>query len=120
MERGWGQHDFSVKSHGLLVEYVQSKGPPAHGRFGLSGSAAVAKPNSWVRVEARDGRDPGLGASQDGLCHPAEPEGAEISVSLDGGEPTLLPTRANELTARSKFFERPLGWHALEVRAMGS
>jgi len=120
MERGWGQHDFAVKSHGLLVEYVQSKGPPPHGRFGLSGSAAVAKPSAWARVEPRDGNDPELAASQYGLFYAVEPEGAEISVSLDDGEPVLLPTRANEVAARSKFFERPLGWHALEVRATGS
>jgi lysophospholipase L1-like esterase len=120
MERGWSQHDFAVRSHGLQVEYVQSKGPPPHGRFGLSGSAALAKPSAWARVEPRDGNDPELAASQYGLFYAAEPEGAELSVSLDGGEPVLLPTRANEVAPRSKFFERPLGWHAFEVRALGS
>jgi len=120
MERGWSQHDFPVRSHGLQVEYVQSKGPPPHGRFGLSGSAALAKPNAWVRVEPRDGNDPELAASQYGLFYAAEPEGAELSVSLDGGEPVLLPTRADEVAPRSKFFERPLGWHAFEVHALGS
>jgi len=120
MERGWSQHDFAVKSHGLQVEYVQSKGTPPHGRFGLSGSAAIAKPNaSWARVEPRDGNDPELAASQYRLFYAAEPEGGEISVSVDGAEPLLLPTRAERVEPRSLFFERPLGWHAVEVRALG-
>jgi lysophospholipase L1-like esterase len=119
MERGWSQHDFSVRSHGLEVEYVQAKGTPPHGRFGLSGSAAVAKPNAWVRVEPRDGKDPELAASQYRLFYAAEPEGGEISLSVDGAEPLLLPARAEQVEPRSQFFERPLGWHALEVRALG-
>lgn len=119
MERGWSQHDFSVKSHGVSVEYVQSKGTPPHGRFGLSGSAAVAKPNAWIRVEPRAGNDPDLAASQYRLFYAAEPEGGEISLSVDSEEPLLLPTRAAQVEPRSEFFERPLGWHALEIRALG-
>jgi lysophospholipase L1-like esterase len=119
MERGWSQHDFPVRSHGLEVEYVQSKGTPPHGRFGLSGSAAVAKPSAWVRVEPRDGNDPELAASQYRLFYAAEPEGGEISLSVDGEQPLVLPTRAEKVEPRSQFFERPLGWHVVEVRAQG-
>ena len=120
MERGWSQHDFPVRSHNFHVEYVTSKGPPPHGRFGLSGSAAVSKPNAWVRVEPRDGRDPDLAASQYRLYYAAEPEGAEISVSVDGEPAQSLPTRADSVEARSSLFERPLGWHSVEVRSLGN
>ena len=119
MERGWSQHDFAVKSHGLSVEYVQSKGTPPHGRFGLSGSAAVARPSAWARIEPREGNDPELAASQYRLFYAAEPEGGQISLSVDGEEPLLLPTHAEEVEPRSQYFERPLGWHAVEVRAQG-
>ncbi|MEO8179119.1 MAG: GDSL-type esterase/lipase family protein [Deltaproteobacteria bacterium] len=119
MERGWSQHDFPVTSQGLLVEYVQNKGTPPHGRYGLSGSAAVAKASAWVRVEPRDGNEPELAASQYRLFYAAEPEGGEISLSVDGEEPLLLSTRSEQVEPRSQFFERPLGWHAVEVQALG-
>jgi len=129
MERGWSQHDVRVRSHGTVVEYVQAKAPleapklPVNSRarrhFGLSGSAALAGPNTWLRIEPSNESDPDLTASQYGLYYAAEPDGAEISVRVDGEAPVRLSTRASSVEARYHMFERPLGWHDVEVRSLG-
>jgi lysophospholipase L1-like esterase len=119
MERGWLRHEFPVKSHGLDVEYVQGKGPPPSGRLGLSGSAVLLGANSWLRISPREGNDPELAASEYGLFYAAEPEAAELSLSVDGADPLLLPARADAVAARHHGFERPLGWHTVELRAAG-
>ncbi|HKO93278.1 MAG TPA: GDSL-type esterase/lipase family protein, partial [Polyangiaceae bacterium] len=129
MERGWSYNDFRVRSHGLEVEYVQAKAPlevpraPSTGRarrhFGLSGSAALAGPNSWVKVTPSNESDPDLTASQYGLFYATEPDGSEISVRVDGGPPVRLSTRASSVEARYHTFDRPLGWHDVEVRSLG-
>jgi lysophospholipase L1-like esterase len=119
MERGWSRHDFPVKSHGLQVEYVQGKGPPPSGLLGLSGSAALVGANAWVRVAPQNGSDPELAASQYGLFYAAEPDGGEISLSVDGQDPLPLPTQAEQVEARHFGFERPLGWHRVDLRVPG-
>src|SRR5262245_10403252 len=90
MERAWLRHEFSVKSHGVQVEYVQGKGPPPSDRLGLSGSAALVGANAWLRVAPQNAHDPDLAASQYSLFYAAEPEGAELSVSVDDEPPQLL------------------------------
>jgi lysophospholipase L1-like esterase len=120
LERGWSRRlDFKVRERGFKVEFVESKTPPPHGRFGLSGAAAVGGPHAWVRIAPDSSTDPELAASQYGLFYAAEPEGSEISVSVDGEEPVRLPTHAPQLEARYHTFERPLGWHDVEVRSEG-
>ncbi len=119
MERGWSKHHFAIKSRGVDVEYVTSKGPPPHGRFGLSGSAAVTGPNGWIRITPRDGSDPELAASQYGLYYAAEPAGGELSVSVGVGAPQLLSARSETVEPRFQLFERQLGWHSVEVRGTG-
>jgi lysophospholipase L1-like esterase len=118
MLRGYSR-DFSVKSHGIQVEYVQGKGPPPSGRLGLSGSAALIGANAWVRVAPQNGNDPELAASQYGLFYAAEPDGGEISLSVDGQDPLPLPAHSEQVEARHFGFERPLGWHSVELRAPG-
>jgi lysophospholipase L1-like esterase len=117
---GWSRRlDFKVRERGFKVEFVESKTPPPHGRFGLSGAAAVAGPHAWARIAPDNSTDPELTASQYGLFYAAEPDGGEISVSVDGEAPVRLQTRANQLEARYHTFERPLGWHDVEVRTEG-
>jgi lysophospholipase L1-like esterase len=129
MERGWSRHDFRVRSHDVQVEYVQAKAPlevlrtPAASRarrhLGLAGSAALAGRDSWLRVTPTNDLDPELTASQYGLFYAADPDGSGISVRVDGGDPVRLSTRANSVEARYHTFERPLGWHDVEVRSLG-
>jgi lysophospholipase L1-like esterase len=120
MERGWSKHDFAIKNRGVEVEYVTSKGPPPHGRFGMAGSAAVTGPNGWIRITPHEGNDPELAASQYGLYYAAEPSGGDLSISIGGGEAQVLSARSETVEARFQHFERPLGWHTVEVRGTGS
>lgn len=120
MERGWSKHDFTIRNRGVEVEYVTSKGPPPHGRFGLAGSAAVTSPNGWIKITPHEGNDPELAASQYGLYYAAEPTGGELSVTIGEGESQVLSARAEVVEPRYQQFERPLGWHGVEVRATGA
>lgn len=129
MERGWSRHDFRVRSHDVQVQYVQAKAPlevprtPAASRarhhFGLSGSAALTGPDGWVKITPTNDSNPDLTASQYGLFYAADPDGSAISVRVDGGLPVRLPTRASSVEARYHTFQRPLGWHDVEVRSLG-
>jgi lysophospholipase L1-like esterase len=101
------------------MEYVQQKEPPPHGRFGLAGVAAVGGPHGRLRVAPESATDPSLTASQYGLFYGAEPFTGDISISVDGDIPVQLPTRAQQLEARYYTFERPLGWHQIEIRTLG-
>lgn len=121
VERSWSRRlDFKVQTRGFKVQYAQHKSPPPHGRFGLSGAAAVAGPHAWVKVSPENSTDPDLTATQYGLFYAAEPQGGDISISVDGEKLVQLPTRAPELEARYHTFERPLGWHDVEIRTLGS
>src|SRR5690606_17741256 len=119
-ERGWsGRLDYKVRARGFKVQYVQQKSPPPHGRFGLSGVAAVGGPHGRLRVTPENSRDPSLTASQFGLFYAAEPFTGDISISVDGEPVVELPTRAQKLETRYYAFERPLGWHEVEIRTLG-
>ena len=121
VERGWsGRMDFKIKARGFRMEYVQQKSPPPHGYFGLSGAAAVGGPHGRIRISPESSTDPELTASQYGLFYAAEPDTGDIAVSVDDEAPVILPTQAPALEARYHTFERPLGWHEVEVRTLGS
>jgi lysophospholipase L1-like esterase len=120
VERGWSSRiDYKVRARGFKMEYVQQKSPPPHGRFGLSGVAAVGGPHGRLRVAPESNTDPSLTASQYGLFYAAEPFTGDISISVDADEPVQLSTRAQKLEARYYNFERPLGWHDVEIRTLG-
>lgn len=120
VERGWSSRiDYKVRARGFKTQYVQQKSPPPHGRFGLSGVAAVGGPNGRLRVTPDNTTDPSLTASQYGLFYAAEPFAGDISISVDGDVPVQLSTRAQKLEARYFTFERPLGWHEVEIRTLG-
>ena len=120
VERGWSSRiDYKVRARGFKMQYVQQKSPPPHGRFGLSGVAAVGGPHGRLRITPENSSDPSLTASQYGLFYAAEPFTGDISVSVDGDTPVLLPTRAQKLETRYYTFERPLGWHDVEIRTLG-
>ena len=120
VERGWSSRiDFKVKARGFKMEYVQQKSPPPHGRFGLSGVAAVGGPHGKLRIAPENRTDPSLTASQYGLFYAAEPFTGDITISVDGDTPVQLPTRGPKLEARYYTFERPLGWHEVEIRTLG-
>lgn len=117
VERGWSNRlDTKVRGRGFKVQYVQTKSPPPHGRFGLSGVAAIAGPNARIRISPENVTDPELTASQYGLFYAAEPDGGDISLSVDADPPLGLSTRAEVLEPRYFTFERPLGWHDVEIR----
>lgn len=119
-ERGWSSRiDYKVRARGFKMEYVQQKEPPPHGRFGLAGVAAVGGPHGRLRVAPESATDPSLTASQYGLFYAAEPFTGDISISVDGDVPVLLPTRAQQVETRYYDFERPLGWHQIEIRTLG-
>jgi len=120
VERGWSSRiDFKVRARGFKMQYVQQKSPPPHGRFGLSGMAAVGGPHGRIRIAPDNTTDPELTGSQYGLFYAAEPFTGDIAISVDGGAPVQLPTSAAELEPRYFTFERPLGWHEVEVRSLG-
>lgn len=119
VERGWTHRiDFKVRARGFKVQYVR-RSPPPHGRFGLPGIAAVGGPNGRIRIAPENTVDPELTASQYGLFYAAEPTTGDIAISIDGEEPVRLPTRSKQLEARYHTFERPLGWHDVEIRSLG-
>lgn len=119
VERGWTHRiDFKVRARGFKVQYVR-RSPPPHGRFGLPGIAAVGGPNGRILIAPENTTDPELTASQYGLFYAAEPTTGDIAISIDGEEPVRLPTRSKQLEARYHTFERPLGWHDVEVRSLG-
>jgi lysophospholipase L1-like esterase len=119
-DRGWSSRlDFKVRARGFKMQYVQQKSPPPHGRFGLSGVAAVGGPNGRLRITPESMKDPDLTASQYGLFYAAEPFTGDITLSVDGDIPVQLSTRAPQLEARYYTFERPLGWHEIEIRTIG-
>jgi lysophospholipase L1-like esterase len=119
-ERGWYKRsDFKVRTKGLKVQYVQTKSAPPHGRFGLSGSSAVAGPNASVKFWPDNNTDPDLAASQYGLFYAAEPEGGKLAIRVDGVASEAIDTRAAAPEARYYTFERPVGWHRVELRSIG-
>lgn len=119
-EKGWANRiDFKVRARGFKMQYVQQKSRPPHGRFGLSGVAAVGGPHGRLRLAPENMTDPDLTASQYGLFYAAEPFTGDITISVDGDVPVQLPTRAAQLEARYYMFERPLGWHEIEIRTLG-
>jgi lysophospholipase L1-like esterase len=119
-EKGWSNRiDFKVRARGFKMQYVQQKSRPPHGRFGLSGVAAVGGPHGRLRLSPENMTDPDLTASQYGLFYAAEPFTGDITISVDGDIPVQLPTRATQLEARYYMFERPLGWHEVEIRTLG-
>jgi lysophospholipase L1-like esterase len=119
-DRGWSSRiDFKVRGRGFKMQYVQQKSPPPHGRFGLSGVAAVGGPHGRLRISPESMTDPDLTASQYGLFYAAEPFTGDITISVDGDIPVQLTTRAQQLEARYYSFERPLGWHEIEIRTLG-
>jgi lysophospholipase L1-like esterase len=119
-DRGWSSRlDFKVRARGFKMQYVQQKSPPPHGRFGLSGVAAVGGPNGRLRITPESMTDPDLTASQYGLFYAAEPFTGDITISVDDDVPVQLSTRAQQLEARYYTFERPLGWHEIEIRTIG-
>jgi lysophospholipase L1-like esterase len=119
-EKGWSNRiDFKVRARGFKMQYVQQKSRPPHGRFGLSGVAAVGGPHGRLRLSPENMTDPDLTASQYGLFYAAEPFTGDITISVDGDVPVQLPTRATQLEARYYMFERPLGWHEVEIRTLG-
>lgn len=121
VERTWSRHlDFKVATRNLKVQYANKRSTSPRGRFGLSGAAAVAGPHAWVKISPENTFDPELAASQYGLFYAAEPQGGEISVSVDGDRLVQLPTRSSVLEARYHTFERPVGWHDVEIRTLGS
>lgn len=121
VERGWSHRiDFNVRGRGFKVHYAQKKPVPREGRFGLAGAAAVAGARAWVKISPDNRTDPDLTASQYGLFYAAEPHGGDIAVSVDGDPPVRIPTRAGEAEPRYHTFERPLGWHDVEIRTLGS
>lgn len=111
--------DFKLKTRGFKAEYVQQKPPPPHGTFGLSGMAAIGGPHGRIELGPENTTDPELTASQYGLFYAAEPSSDELTVSVDGGAPVSLPARAPQLEPRYYTFERPLGWHDIEIRTLG-
>jgi lysophospholipase L1-like esterase len=120
VEHGWSSRiDFKVRGRGFKTEYVQQKPPPPHGHFGLSGAAAIGGPRGKLRITPESMTDPELTASQYGLFYAAEPTGGDIAISVDGEAPLELSTRAPQLEARYQSFERPLGWHDVEIRSLG-
>ena len=120
VERGWSSRiDYKVRARGFKTQYVQQKSPPPHGRFGLSGVAAVGGPHGRLRITPENSSDPALTASQFELFYAAEPFTGDISISVDGEAPVQLPTRGQQLEARYYKFERPLGWHDIEIRTLG-
>jgi lysophospholipase L1-like esterase len=119
-DRGWSSRiDYKIRARGFKAQYVQQKSPPPHGRFGLSGVAAVGGPHGRLRIAPESMTDPDLTASQYGLFYAAEPFTGDITISVDGDVPVQLPTRAQKLEARYYTFERPLGWHEIEIRTIG-
>jgi lysophospholipase L1-like esterase len=120
VEHGWSSRiDFKVRARGFKTEYVQQKPPPPHGLFGLSGSAAIGGPHGRLRIVPESMTDTELTASQYGLFYAAEPTGGDIAISVDGDTPVELSTRAPQLEARYHSFERPLGWHEVEIKSLG-
>ncbi len=120
VERGWSSRiDFKVRARGFKMQYVQQKSPPPHGRFGLSGMAAIGGPHGRIRISPENTSDPELTGSQYGLFYAAEPFTGDIAISVDGDVPVQLPTSAAKLEPRYYTFERPLGWHDVEVRSLG-
>jgi lysophospholipase L1-like esterase len=120
VEHGWsGRIDYKVRARGFKTQYVQQKEPPPHGRFGLAGVAAVGGPHGKLRISPENDSDPSLTASRYDLFYAAEPFTGDISLSVDGEVPVLLPTRAQNIEARYYSFERPLGWHQIEIRTLG-
>lgn len=111
--------DFKVRTRGIKTEYVQQKPPPPHGSFGLSGMAAIGGPHGRLQIAPENDTDPELTASQYGLFYAAEPTTDELTISVDGDAPVTLPARSAQLEARYYAFERPLGWHDIEVRTQG-
>jgi lysophospholipase L1-like esterase len=119
-DKGWSNRiDFKVRTRGFKMQYVQQKSPPPHGRFGLSGIAAVGGPHGKLRIAPENMTDPDFTASQYGLFYAAEPFAGDITISVDGDIPVQLPTRAQQVEARYYNFERPLGWHEIEIRTLG-
>ena len=120
VERSWSSRsDFKVRARGFKTEYVQQKPPPPHGSFGLSGMAAVGGPHGRIQLSPENDTDPELTASQYGLFYAAEPESDELTISVDGDTPVPLSARSAQLEARYYTFERPLGWHDVEIRTLG-
>jgi lysophospholipase L1-like esterase len=120
VERGWSSRiDFKVRARGFKMQYVQQKSPPPHGSFGLSGMAAVGGPHGRIRISPENTTDPELTGSQYGLFYAAEPFTGDIAISVDGDVPVQLPTSAQKLEPRYYSFERPLGWHDVEIRSLG-
>jgi lysophospholipase L1-like esterase len=120
VERGWRHRiDFKIRASRFKVQYVQKKTQPPNGRFGLPGIAAVGGPNGRILISPENGTDPELTASQYGLFYAAEPFSGDIAISVDGEAPVRLPTRSKQLEARYHTFERPLGWHDVEIRSLG-
>lgn len=119
-ERGWSSRaDFKLRARGFKMQFVQQRSPPPHGRFGLAGVAAVGGPHGRLRISPENSTDPALTASRYELFYAAEPFTGDISLSVDGDIPVQLPTRAPKLEARYYGFERPLGWHDVEIRTLG-
>jgi lysophospholipase L1-like esterase len=116
---GSSRIDFKVRARGFKSEYVQQKPPPPHGIFGLSGMAAVGGPHGKLSLSPENETDPELTASQYSLFYAAEPSSDGLTVSVDGGPAVQLSARSPQLEARYHTFERPLGWHQIEIRTTG-
>ena len=111
--------DFRLRVRGFKAEYAQQKPPPPHGNFGLSGMAAVGGPHGRIQLSPENDTDPELTASQYELYYAADPTSDELSISVDDGPPVSLPARSPQLEARYYTFERPLGWHDIDLHTLG-
>lgn len=120
LRRTWSRRlGLKVTTKGFSVQHAQQKSAPRHGRFGLSGSAAVAGPHASLQIEPKKANDSHLAGSQYSLFFAAEPRGGELTVSFDDEVATPLSARAEAPEARYEKFVRPLGSHKVRIRTKG-
>lgn len=113
--------DFKVDSDGFRAEWAQRKDAPDVGRYGLFGAAVVGRfPYAFARATPSNSSDPQLAADRFELYYDAEPNGGDLRLKVDADPAERLAGKAEQPSARYHAFERPLGWHQIEVRPAGN
>ncbi|HEX2735426.1 MAG TPA: GDSL-type esterase/lipase family protein [Polyangiaceae bacterium] len=113
--------DFKVDSTGFRVEWAQRKDAPDVGRYGLLGAAAVGQfPYARVLVTPANERDLAYAAERYELYFDKGPAAGDFKLRVDEGKAETVTGHAESVSAGYFAFQRPKGWHEIEVRPKGN
>ena len=119
---GWPtqrHQDVVWNDYGTWLTEIVNRGRLATGRYGLGGVVARNRSiYSRATFATVEGGTVGTRVSRFQLFYQAHPRGGEVQLSVDGGEPRVIATRADGLEDRVAELEVADGAHELEVRAV--